>query len=163
MSAALNGKPMPTLDDVYCKFGFVSEAAQLLETELSNLLFAAGAAEQRLFDDPNPEAALRLINGINKQTLGRLFHNAKTAVERLAEVEELLERAVAARNRLSHSFYRQHNFRRNTDDGHAIMLKDLESLHDEILNAYRAVMLLSGIDLENPPPDFEPPTKRVPI
>jgi hypothetical protein len=154
---------MPTLDDVYCKFGFVSEAAQLLETELDNLLFAAGAAEQNLLDDPNPEAALRLINGINKQTLGRLFHNAKSSVERLAEVEELLERAVAARNRLSHSFYRQHNFRRNTNEGRAVMLNDLESLHDEILNAYKAVMLLSGIDLENPPPDLTLPTRRVPI
>jgi hypothetical protein len=154
---------MPTLDDVYCKFGFASEAAQLLETELGNLLFAAGAAEQNLLDDPNPEAALRLINGINRQTLGRLFYNAKTAVERLAEVEELLERAVAARNRLSHSFYRQHNFRRNTDEGRAVMLNDLESLHDEILNAYKAVMLLSGIDLETAPPDLTFPTRRVPI
>jgi hypothetical protein len=121
---------MPTLDEVYCKFGFVSEAGQLLETELGNLLFADGAAEQNLLDDPNPGAALRLINGINKQTLGRLFHNAKVAVERLAEVEELLERAVTARNRLSHSFYRQHNFRRNTEEGRAVMLNDLESLHD---------------------------------
>jgi hypothetical protein len=154
---------MPTLDEVYCKFGFVSEAAQLLETELGNLLFAAGAAEQNLLDNPNPEVALRLINGINKQTLGRLFQNAKTAVERLAEVEELLERAVNARNRLSHSFYRQHNFRRNTDEGRAVMLNDLESLHDEILNAYKAIMLLSGIDLENPPPGLTLPTRRVPI
>ena len=151
---------MPTLDDVYCKFRFVSEAAQLLETELGNLLFAAGAEEQNLFDDQNSEAALRLIDGINKQTLGRLFHNAKVAVERLAEIEKLLERAVTARNRLSHSFYRQHNFRRNTDEGRAVMLNDLESLHDEILNAYKAVMLLSGIDLANPPPDLTLPTGR---
>jgi hypothetical protein len=154
---------MPTLDYVYCKFGFVSEAAQLLETELGNLLFAAGATEQNLLDDPNSEAALRLINGINKQTLGRLFHNAKGAVEGLAEVEALLERAVTARNRLSHSFYRQHNFRRNTEEGRSVMLDDLELLHNEILNAYKALMLLSGIDLENPPPDFESPTNRVPI
>lgn len=36
---------MPTLDDVYCKFGFASEAAQLLETELGNMLLIAGATE----------------------------------------------------------------------------------------------------------------------
>jgi hypothetical protein len=154
---------MPTLNDVYCKVGFVSEAAQVLEIELGNLLFRSGAAEQNLFDGQNPEAALRLINGINQQTLGRLFHNAKTKVERLAEVEELLERAVAARNRLSQSFYRQHNFRRNTDDGRTVMLDDLELLHNEILNAYKALMSLSGIDLENPPPDVAKPTKHVRI
>jgi hypothetical protein len=154
---------MPTLNDVYCQFGLVSEAAQMLEIELCSLLFRAGAAEQNLFDDQNPEAAQRLINGINKQTLGKLFRNAKIAIERLAEVEELLERAVAARNRLSHSFYGQHNFRRNSDDGRALMLKDLDSLHDDVLTAYKAVMLLSGFDLENPPPDFTQPTEHVRI
>jgi hypothetical protein len=154
---------MPTLNDVYCKFGFVSEAAQLLEIELGNLLLRSGAAEKNLFDAPNSESALRLINGINKQTLGMLFRNAKITLERLSEVEDLLERAVAARNRLSHSFYRQHNFRRNTDVGRAVMLNDLEFLHNEILNAYKALMLLSGVDLENPPPDLMLPTKHVGI
>lgn len=154
---------MPTLNDVYCKFGFVSEAAQLLELELGSLLFRSGATKENLFDAPNPEAALRLINGINKQTLGMLFRNAKMAVGRLAEVETLLERAVAARNRLSHSFYRQHNFRRNTEEGRSVMLDDLELLHNEILDAYKALMLLSGIDLENTPPDLPRPTKHVHI
>ena len=42
---------MPNLDDVYRKFGETSEAAQLLETELGNiLLFVQGKkANLRLF------------------------------------------------------------------------------------------------------------------
>ena len=34
---------MPTLDDVYRKFGEASEAAQLLETELGTMLLTVGA------------------------------------------------------------------------------------------------------------------------
>ena len=30
------------------------------------------------------------------------------------------------------------------------MFEDLDRMHDVILDAYKAVMLLSGIDLENP-------------
>jgi hypothetical protein len=36
----------------------------------------------------------------------------------------------------------QHNFRRNSEEGRARMLDDLESIHDTLLHAYKAVMLL---------------------
>jgi len=49
---------------------------------------------------------------------------------------------------LSHSFYRQHNFRRNSEHGCQVMLDDLEQIHEVLLEAYKAVMLLSGIDLD---------------
>jgi hypothetical protein len=39
---------MPTLDDVYRKFGEVSEAAQLLETELGTALLFFGVASEGL-------------------------------------------------------------------------------------------------------------------
>ena len=56
---------------------------------------------------------------------------------------------VCSRNRLTHSFYLQHNFRRNSDDGRDVMLRDLEAIHEDLLDAYKAVLLLSGVDLEN--------------
>ena len=56
--------------------------------------------------------------------------------------------AKAERNRLIHSFYREHNFRRNSADGRALMLRDLEAMHEKIIDAYKAVMKLSGIDLD---------------
>jgi hypothetical protein len=60
-----------------------------------------------------------------------------------------LGKALDERNRLFNSFYRQHNFRRNSDDGRQRMLDDLESVHKTLLDAYKAVMLLSGVDLDN--------------
>ena len=56
--------------------------------------------------------------------------------------------ALAARNRLFHSFYRTHNFRRNSDEGRAKMLEDLDRKHETILEAYKAVVRPSGIDLD---------------
>lgn len=46
------------------------------------------------------------------------------------------------------------------------MLKDLELIHDTVLRAYKAVMLLSGVDVDalvvsSIEPD--PPTRHVPI
>jgi len=74
----------------------------------------------------------------------------------------VLERALAERNRLSHAFYREHNFRRNSDEGRTLMMKDLESIHDTLLDAYKAVMLLSGIDLDKITIASQP-TNHVPI
>jgi len=48
---------MPSLDDVYQKFGFASEAAQLLETELGTILFISGAVEKNLIETQDPDAA----------------------------------------------------------------------------------------------------------
>jgi len=142
---------MPTIEDVYQKFGFVSEAAQLLELELGTILFHNHAIEKKLFEEPNPELATKLLEKVNKQTLGRLINNAKIKVESLEEIESLLFAALKERNRLAHSFYWEHNFRLRAEDdaGREIMFEDLERMHDIILNAYKAVMMISGIDLEN--------------
>ena len=142
---------MPTLDDVYQKFGMVSEAAQLLETELGSLLFDFGFVKEGLLiptPAANRERAAELLNRINRQTLGQLIRNAKRHTEALDQMEPLIGTALEERNRLAHHFYRQHNLRRNSDGGRSIMLNDLESIHDVLLKAYKAVMLLSGIDLD---------------
>ena len=63
-------------------------------------------------------------------------------------MELILANALAERNQLFHSFYRKHNFKRNSAEGRAKMLEDLERKHETILEAYKAVMRLSGIDLD---------------
>jgi hypothetical protein len=140
---------MVSLDDVYRKFGEASEAAQLLETELGNLCLEFEGTEEDLFAGTNPEEAARLFLKINKSTLGqllkRLGENATTP--RMAADE--FASALAARNRLSHSFYRRHNFRRNTPEGRAIMFADLESIHQALLAGYKLALALSGIDLDS--------------
>jgi len=153
---------VPTIDDVYRKFGEASEAAQLFETELGNVLIKIGAVEENLLDKPNPDRASELIKKINRQTLGQLLKNVNSSTESVGHLETLLSRALAERNRLSHSFYRRHNFRRNSEEGRALMLNDLESIHDTLLEAYKAVMLLSGIDLDGLHIN-QLPTRHVPI
>jgi hypothetical protein len=138
---------MANLNDVYLKFGFASEAAQLLETELGNILFQTGALEQDLFETQNSYEATELLNKINRKTLGQLLKGVKNTSESVEDLEELLLKALKERNRLAHSFYREHNFRRNTEEGCQIMLNDLEHIHELLIEAYKAVMLLSGIDL----------------
>ncbi len=151
---------MPTLDDVYTKFGQVSEAAQLLETELGNFLLVARGLEQDLIVDPRPEEAALLLGKIERTTLGQILGQLKDFPE-FSHLEEHLTIALADRNKLAHSFYRHHNFRRNSDEGRTLMLADLDSMHERILNTYVEVVKLSGIDLTKL--DIPLPTKHVPI
>ncbi len=153
---------VPTLEDVYLKFGFASEAAQLLETELGNILLMSGAVDADLIENPDPAKASDLMAFINHQTLGQLLNSLNRPGEPIEHLRDLLGRALKERNRLSHSFYREHNFRRNSEEGRAAMLEDLESIHETILEAYKAVMRLSGIDLEAVTLD-KLPTKHLPI
>lgn len=153
---------MATLGDVYRKFGEVSEAAQLLETELGNIVLMVGLVESDLLVKPDKKLASAIFQKVNRQTLGQLLNSASSSVESVAQLEELLIRARDERNRLSHSFYRLHNFRRNSEEGRAVMLADLESIHDTLLEAYKTVLLLSGINLDAVTAQ-NLPTRHVPI
>lgn len=135
---------MPTLDDVYRKFGEAAEAAQLLETQLGTALMLARyeGSEVR-----NPVAA-DLLESVNRHTLGQLLNALHIHDQSLDALDALLTKARDERNRLSHSFYREHNFRRNSEEGRALMLQDLEAIHAALLDAYKAVMLLQGVDLD---------------
>lgn len=142
------GAALPALNDVYGKFGETAEAAQLLETELATMLLFNRGVTERLHVEPNPERAAELYDTINRHTLGQLLKRLNKTTQSLDALDTLFSNALQERNRLFHSFYRQHNFRRNSDEGRAIMLQDLEAIHDTLLRAYKAVMLLSGIDLD---------------
>ena len=139
---------MPSLEEVYRKFGEASEAAQLLETELGTLLLTHKCIEAGLLEHSNPNRAAAIYKQINKQTLGQLIRSLGPIADSIEDLEQLLSDAVASRNRLAHSFYLQHNLRRNSDDGRDVMLRDLQAIHENLLEAYKAVLLLSGVDLE---------------
>lgn len=153
---------MPSIEDIYQKFGFASEAAQLFETELGNILFHSGAVKMNLFENQDPDTAKTLYDSVNRKTLGQLLKSVKNSDVSVEHLEELLSKALGERNRLAHSFYRQHNFRRNSEEGRKIMLDDLEQIHDVFLEAFKAVLLLSGIDLDKEAVT-KPPTEHVPL
>ena len=142
---------MPTIDDVYRKFGEVAEAAQLLETDLGSILLFLGVVDEGLITptlEVDGKRATELLDRINRKTLGQLIRSTQRLTDALGPIESLLADALDERNRLAHTFYRQHNLRRNSDGGRAIMLKDLESMHEVLLAAWKAVNLLHGVDLD---------------
>ena len=139
---------MPTLDEVYRKFGEVSEAAQLLETQLCTMLLEHKCIDAGLLERPSSEKATAIYEHVTNQTLGKLIRSLGPSGDFSENLAQLLSNALASRNRLIHSFYLQHNFRRNSDDGREEMLCDLEAIHDDLLDAYKAVLLLSGVDLD---------------
>lgn len=138
---------MRSLADVYAKFGEVAEAAQLLETQLGNLLFLHGVEGEDLIANQRPERAAALLREVNRKTLGGLLRSPGLATLSEAGLENLFAEALKERNFLNHGFYREHNFRRNSAAGCTKMLNDLERIHDVLLEAYKAAMLLSGTDI----------------
>ena len=64
---------MPSLVDVYAKFGEVAEAAQLLETQLGNLLIevSIGAHDPEITDAKAFSRAL--FEDVDRRTLGQLI------------------------------------------------------------------------------------------
>ncbi len=154
---------MLTLDDVYRKFGETAEAAQLLETELGTMLLIIRAADEGLFTQPDSVRAFDILQAIDRHTLGQLLKGLKSKTRSLDMLEQLLWDALQARNCLLHSFYRKHNFHRNSEEGRKIMIDDLNSLHDILLGAYKAI-LLSGVDLDAVAAARHPlPTRHLPI
>jgi len=112
------------------------------------MLIKHGVVAENLVIQPNPGRAAELLRQIDKHTLGQLISKLESKDQSVANLEDVLARALDERNRLFHSFYRQHNFRQNSDEGRQRMLDDLESIHQTLLEAYKAVMLLSGVDLD---------------
>lgn len=153
---------MPSLDDVYRKFGETAEAAQLIETELGTVLLAARCIEEGLLENKNPARATDILGSVNRHTLGQLLGNLNNHTQSLDALEGVLSKALQQRNRLFHSFYRTHNFRRNSDEGRALMLEDLEVIHSALLEAYKAILRLGGIDLDRMT-DVALPKRHLPI
>ena len=140
---------MPDLDDVYRKFGEVSEAAQLLETELGNILLIIKADESDWSFAERQEEAREIYRRINKSTLGQPLKKIYQKNPSVEHVTDLFAGALSERNRLSYSFFSQHNFRRNSSEGCGMMIKDLESIHEILLKAYKVALAISGIDLDS--------------
>ena len=138
---------MASLENVYRKFGETAEAAQLLETELGTLLFASNVSIENLFEVKNPTRARELLDAVNRQTLGQILKRLRKT-ESLEELVAQLGQALDERNRLAHTFFRQHNFRKNSPEGRELMIEDLQQIHRTLLDTYEKVLVLMGVDIE---------------
>lgn len=139
---------MPSLIDVYAMFGEAAEAAQLLETQIGNLLIKAAIEKHGFRTKQNVPLAKKILGEIDRKTLGQLIKALSNSGPINEGLQELLGVALNERNRLNHAFYRQHNLRRNTESGRALMIEDLKGIHDRILDAYVAALALEGHEIE---------------
>jgi len=137
-----------TIEQVHQQFGNAAEAAQLLETHLGNMMIDHQVHAENLINVKNPKRAKELLDEVNKHTLGQLLRKLQKTGPAFDPLKAQLEKALDERNRLSHHFFRHHNLRRSSDEGRDIMLADLTEIHDCLMDAYEAVMLLDGIDLK---------------
>jgi hypothetical protein len=71
---------MTSLDDVYRKFGETAEAAQLLETELGNILLIVEGAEKGLLEREDKELAHSILKKIERSTLGGLLRSIEKKI-----------------------------------------------------------------------------------
>ena len=137
---------MATLDEVHRKFGEVSMDAQLLEYELGTLNLEHEYNDMGLFENPDPNKATEIEKKINKRTFGTLKKNLEQGGESIEHIKQLLNDALESRNRLTHRFYAYHQC--DSDDGRDVMLRDLEAIHKVLLEAFKKILRLSGIDPE---------------
>lgn len=135
---------MATRDELYAKFGIVAEAAQLFETELGSLLLCAQGLEHGWHLNTDPDSARKLLNEIDRITLGRLLARLKECIAIDEELADRFAMALKARNRLFHGFYEFHNFKIQTDEGRASMIADLEVLHGELFGAWQAASAMTA-------------------
>ena len=154
---------MASLDEVYRKFGETSEAAQLLETEIGNVLLANQISIENFVENPDALLARKILDAINKSTLGQAIKKLGSSITTPDDLEGLLKSALKERNRLTHHFFREHNLRRFSHEGRQAMLEDLEGVHSCIFDAYRAVLMLSGFELDSLPLEMPMPTTHLPI
>jgi hypothetical protein len=140
-----------TRDEIYRKFGEVAEAAQLIEIELGSAqLFLRAVSEGMITPtlEVDSKRAAELLVKINRQTMGQHVRETKQVTDALDQIEPMLTAALKERNRLFHHFYREHNIRINTSAGRAIMLADLEAVHETLTEVYNKLLLMSGIDAD---------------
>jgi hypothetical protein len=135
-------------DDLYCKFGITAEAAQLFETELGSLLLAAQGAKKGWHVQPDPERGRKLLDEIDRHTLGQALSSVKSVVKIDDYSINSFAGALKARNRLMHGFFERHAFKIQTDEGRDEMIADLELLHAELFRAYQLASAMTHIALE---------------
>ncbi|MDX0599288.1 hypothetical protein GOD17_29630 [Sinorhizobium medicae] len=136
---------MATREELYAKFGITAEAGQLFETELGTWILCCQALEHGWHVAPDGEKARAALDEIDRSTLGRLLHTLKSRGRLEGDLEKRFASALKARNRLNHGFYERHNFKIQTDEGRDAMMVDLESLHEELFQAWRIASAMTSL------------------
>jgi hypothetical protein len=130
--------------ELYAKYGIAAEAAQLFETELGTLLLGLRGIENDWHVSPDPAAARKALDSIERSTLGRLLNDLSQSIQIDSDLADRFSSALQARNRLIHGFFEKHNFKIQTREGRTEMIKDLDGLHRELIWAWQAAATLAS-------------------
>ncbi|HUA68338.1 MAG TPA: hypothetical protein VMA13_07295, partial [Candidatus Saccharimonadales bacterium] len=103
--------------------------------------------ENRFWDKSKCLEATQALQEINESTLGRVLQRVKEKSQVSAELETALREGLKIRNRLFHSFYRDHDMRIQTDEGRDLMMADLEDMHQKLFHAYQLAGAMSSLAL----------------
>ena len=135
---------MTSRDELYQKFGVTAEAAQLFEADLGSIMLSVNGLKHDWHIAPDRSDAQKLYEKMGKLTLGNLLRQTCQDVSFDDNTFCIFDAALDARNKLFHGFFERHNFKIQTDEGRAIMMADLEQLHDKLINAWRIASAISA-------------------
>lgn len=118
--------------EVYARFGLAAFKAQVFDHALVNLLTVLGMIDGRT---KSPEEIDQCFEDLFRKTTGRLIRDV--ADQARLESQDLVacRTAVAQRNRLIHSFFRDHAEDFMTSHGQQVMLDELGDISDVIQKA----------------------------
>jgi hypothetical protein len=140
-----NASVVATREDVYLAFGRLAELAQLFETELGTALLGYDALERKAYIQPDPDAYRRLQDAISAKTLGATLKAIRSQFDVQGDLGELFDRALTARNALTHGFFLHHGMAIHSDAGRDAMMKHLDELRASLEPAYQAAGNLAQI------------------
>ncbi|MFA0054390.1 hypothetical protein [Vibrio echinoideorum] len=131
------------MNEVYKKFGEASELAQLLEHELGTLLIRILDVTPK-FVTSQPEMAWMLLDDEHRPALNLFIRQQKGQHDEEQTVLALNE-ALKTQHGIHHGFFRIYHGSSETE-----MLEALETVVMSLWQGYRSVMLLSGVDIDEP-------------
>jgi hypothetical protein len=97
---------------------------------------------------PDPEKARKVLDEIDRHTLGGLLSGLKSVVQIDDNLMNSFSRALKARNQLMHGFFERHALKIQTDEGRDEMIADLELLHDQLFRAWRLASATTSLAVE---------------
>lgn len=132
---------------VYTKYGQIAEKAQVLETEVGNVVLAFFALFVGTKDLSEEKKGFysHLLKEVNRQTLGRLLSHIKTIVEFDAKTFEIVDTALEKRNYFTHHFFRTHNFAIYSEAGRSELLRELTAIGEHFDLAHTCLSAITGL------------------
>ena len=136
----------PDLQELYAQVGIACEIAQLVEVEAGNLALAYLTLSLKPGQEVTPvetEVFRAVIEDVNRKTLGAMFRHLRGMTTFDPVLLAIMDKALERRNYLTHHFFRTHNFAIQSARGRVTMMKDLESVMDDLRRGHQSLSAMT--------------------